>query len=82
MRRSFSRAPFSSKWLFLLPDNHLIGRLNEIADYIRKVFSLPPISAAPEVTALSALHLSALYAFALKPDLKCVAYAGHSRLIC
>ena len=53
-RRSFSRSPFPSKWLFLLPDNHLIRRLNEITDYIRKVLSLPPIRAAPEVTALTA----------------------------
>lgn len=33
----FHTDPFPSKWLFLLSDNHLIRRLNEITDYIRKV---------------------------------------------
>lgn len=54
---------------FFFSDNHLIRRLNEITDYIRKVLSLPPIMAAPEVAALPSFSfpfiLLLLYAYQL-----------------
>lgn len=42
----------SSQNGFFFSDNHLIWSLNEITDYIRKVLSLLPIMAAPEVAVL------------------------------
>lgn len=56
-RRSFSHSqfsPFPSKWLFLLLDNHLIRRLNEILDYIRERSSplqIRAVSQTPEAAA-------------------------------